>query len=236
MLLRDVQDMEELDNLSESGRTFNYYLYDREVDNYGQDHYQLHLSHAFSKELNVTGALHYTHGEGYYEQYRADDDFADYGLEDVTIGEETISSTDLIRRRWLDNDFIGGVFSVNYTASELSMTLGGGYNYYDGDHFGEIIWSEFASNSQIRDRYYDNYGRKKDFNIYGKVNYEIAESLNLFGDVQVRSINYETAGIDNDLLPINTGGDYTFLNPKFGATYFLNPESNLYASFAVGNR
>ncbi|HCX21115.1 MAG: TonB-dependent receptor [Flammeovirgaceae bacterium] len=227
---------EELDNLFESGRTFNYYLYDREVDNYGQDHYQLHLSHAFSKELNVTGALHYTHGEGYYEQYRADDDFADYGLEDVTIGEETISSTDLIRRRWLDNDFIGGVFSVNYTASELSMTLGGGYNYYDGDHFGEIIWSEFASNSQIRDRYYDNYGRKKDFNIYGKVNYEIAESLNLFGDVQVRSINYETAGIDNDLLPINTGGDYTFLNPKFGATYFLNPESNLYASFAVGNR
>lgn len=227
---------DELENLKQSGRTFNYYLYDREVDNYGQDHYQLHLSHTFSQELNVTGAVHYTHGEGYYEQYRTDDDFSDYGLEDVTIGDETITSTDLIRRRWLDNDFIGGVFSINYTGESLSWTIGGGYNYYDGDHFGEIIWSQYASNSQIRDRYYDNYGRKKDFNMYGKVNYDLTESLNLFADVQVRRIDYETKGIDSDLLPINTGGDYTFMNPKLGATYFLNPQSNIYASFAVGNR
>lgn len=226
----------QIDNLLNSGRTFNYYLYDREVDNYGQDHYQLHLSHTFNSSLNATAALHYTHGEGYYEQYRNDDDFADYNLADLVIGDDTITSTDLIRRRWLDNDFIGGVFSVNYGSGDLSMTLGGGYNYYDGGHFGEIIWTQYASNSSIRDRYYDNYGRKGDFNVYTKANYQLTSKLNLFGDVQLRAITYETAGVDSDLRMIETGGDYTFINPKIGWTYNINDHSNLYASLAVGNR
>ncbi len=223
-------------NLLESGRTFNYYLYDREEDNYGQDHYQLHLSHTFSPKLNVTGALHYTHGEGYYEQYRTGDAFSDYGLPNLTLGDTTITSTDLIRRRWLDNDFFGGIYSVNYTGSLWSLTLGGGMNYYDGDHFGEIIWAEYASDASRETRYYDNYGRKWDMNVYGKVNYELTQSIGLFADVQLRSIDYETKGTDNDLQNIDTGGSFVFINPKFGATYFLNEQSNIYASLAVGNR
>lgn len=227
---------QQLDNLFNSDRRFNYYLYDRETDNYAQDHYQLHLSHTFSPNFNATAALHYTHGEGYYEQYRNDDDFADYGLDNVTIGDSTITSTDLIRRRWLDNDFYGGVFSLNYSDADWDLTVGGGYNYYDGDHFGEIIWAQYASNSNIRERYYDNYGRKGDFNIYVKANYQIVENLNLFGDVQLRTISYDTKGVDNDQRMIDTGGDYTFVNPKLGGTYTLDANSNLYASFAVGNR
>lgn len=227
---------EELDNLYQSDRKFNYYLYDREVDNYGQDHYQLHLAHTFSESLNISAAFHYTHGEGYFEQYRNDDDLADYNLANVVLPDTTITSTDLIRRRWLDNDFYGGVFSINYQSGNWSTTLGGGYNFYDGDHFGEIIWARYASNSEIRDRYYDNYGRKSDFNIYSKTNFQATERLNLFADVQLRVLDYKTRGIDNDLRFIDVGDDYTFLNPKFGATFGLSPYSNIYASFAVANR
>ncbi len=227
---------EQIDNLFNSDRRFNYYLYDREVDNYGQDHYQLHLSHTFSSSLNATAALHYTHGEGYFEQYRNEDDFADYGLEDLVLGDTTITSTDLIRRRWLDNDFYGGIFSINYSEDSWNVTLGGGLNFYDGDHFGEIIWSQYAGDSQIRERYYDNYGRKGDFNVYAKANYQLNNQLNLFADVQTRVISYETKGVDSDLRDIDTGGDYVFVNPKFGGTYTINAYSNIYASYAVGNR
>ena len=232
----EYSSQEQVDNLFNSDRRFNYYLYDREVDNYGQDHYQLHFSHTFSSSLYATAALHYTHGEGYYEQYRIDDDFADYGLNDLVLGDTTISSSDMIRRRWLDNDFYGGVFSINYSDNSWDVTVGGGLNVYDGDHFGEIIWAQFASNSEIRDRYYDNYGRKGDFNVYAKANYQLNDQLNLFADVQTRVLTYETKGVDSDLRDIDTGGDYVFVNPKFGGTYTINAYSNVYASYAVGNR
>ncbi|MEQ6167953.1 TonB-dependent receptor [Ekhidna sp. MALMAid0563] len=226
---------EQAENIRTSGRTFNYYLYENEVDNYKQDHYQLHLSHQLNDALSVNIAGHYTYGRGYFEQYRNDDDFSDYNLNDVIIGNDTITSTDLIRRRWLDNDFYGTTFSFNYLKDDLDITLGGAWNKYDGDHFGEIIWAQYASNSDIRERYYDNVGLKTDFNVYLKTNYQLND-LNLFADLQVRKIDYETVGIDSDLRAINTGDDYTFFNPKVGATYTLNESSNVYASFAIGNR
>ncbi|MEP0366667.1 MAG: TonB-dependent receptor [Cyclobacteriaceae bacterium] len=227
---------EQLDNLMNSDRRFNYYLYDNEVDNYQQDHYQLHASHTFSEKLNINGALHYTYGRGYFEQYRNDDDMADYNLEEVVLENDTVRSTDLIRRRWLENHFYGGTFSVNYASGSILTTLGGGYNFYDGDHFGEITWARFASNSEIRDRYYDNFGRKGDFNVYSKTNFQATESLNLFADLQVRMIDYHTKGVDSDLRDIDAGDNYTFFNPKVGFTYALSAQDNVYASFAVGNR
>lgn len=227
---------EQAENLRNSGRTYNFYQYDNEVDNYNQDHYQLHLSHTVNENLNLNLSGHYTYGRGYFEQYRNEDDFSDYGLNDVVLGDTTITSTDLIRRRWLDNHFYGFTFSTNYTKSNLDMTLGGGWNKYDGDHFGEIIWSQFASNSDIRSRYYDNVGNKTDFNVYLKTNYQINNDLNLFADLQVRTIDYRTVGIDNDRRPIDVGENYAFFNPKFGATYVLNEQSNIYASYSIGNR
>jgi len=226
----------QIDNLLNSGRQFNYYLYDNEVDNYAQDHYQLHVNHSFSENFNFNGALHYTYGRGYYEQYRQQDLLAAYGLENVLIRDSLITRTDLIRRRWLDNDFYGATYSFNYTNSRVSMTLGGGYNIYDGDHFGEMIWAQYASDSQIRNRYYEGVGIKKDFNSFVKVNYQLAERLNLFGDAQVRAIGYHTYGTDNDLSSYDTGGDYVFINPKGGLTYTLSDQTALYASFAVANR
>lgn len=227
----------DLENLLNSGRRYNYYTYDNETDNYQQDHYQLHLSHDFSSVLSFSGALHYTYGRGYYEQFRADDDFEDYGLDNVVIGDETISSTDLIRRRWLDNDFYGATYALQYNPNNrLNATLGGAWNRYDGRHFGEIIWARFASNSDIRDNYYDNDAQKTDFNVFAKVNYGLTDKLSVFGDLQLRTVDYSFLGFDNDLENITQDVNYTFWNPKAGITYDLQPEHQLYASYGIGNR
>ena len=224
-------------NLVSSGRRYNYYTYENETDNYQQDNYQLHLSHDFMPGLSFSGALHYTYGRGYYEQFRADDDLADYGLEDVMMGGDTISTTDLVRRRWLDNDFYGITYALQYNPNNrLSATLGGAWNKYDGRHFGEIIWARYASTSNIGDHYYDNDGKKKDFNIFAKVNYGLTEKLYVFGDLQLRKVNYSFLGFDNDLSNITQEANYTFWNPKAGVTYNLQPGHQLYASYAIGNR
>ncbi len=228
---------EDKENLLNAGRKYNYYTYDNETDNYQQDHYQLHLSHDFMPGLTLSGALHYTLGQGYYEQYKADDDFADYGLPNVEIGGETIESSDIIRRRWLDNDFFGVTYALQYNPNaRLNATLGGAWNKYDGDHFGEVIWARYASTSNLGDRYYDNNAKKRDFNIFAKASYGLTDKLNLFGDLQVRTINYAFMGFDNDLESIEQDVDYTFVNPKAGITYNLQPTHQLYASYAVGNR
>lgn len=227
---------EQLDNLRNSDRSFNYYLYDNEIDNYRQDHYQLHVGHSFSDVLNFTGALHYTKGRGFFEQFRADDDLVDYGLADVVIGTETITSSDIVRRRWLDNDFYGATYSLNYNKNAVNLTFGGAINTYDGDHFGEIIWAQFAGDVDIRDRYYEGNGLKKDFNAFLKVNYQLNDELNLFGDAQVRTIDYATVGLDSDRTPYDVDTDFSFFNPKVGLTYSLNSSTNAYASYAIGNR
>jgi iron complex outermembrane receptor protein len=227
---------EQIDNLLSSDRRFNYYLYENEVDNYNQDHFQLHINHAFNNYFNFSVSGHYTYGRGYFEQERLDDDFADYSLENVVIGDSVITSTDFIRRRWLDNDFYGATYSLNYSNEKLNLSYGGSYNEYEGEHYGEIIWAGLAVNSNIGDRYYEGIGKKKDFNNYFKVNYQLTDNLNLFGDLQLRSIDYKTKGTDNDLTKYDTGGNYFFINPKVGLTYQVNTFGSLYASYSVGNR
>jgi len=223
-------------NLLNSGRTYNHYLYDNEVDNYKQDHYQAHLTQKLNSNLTGNLSLHYTKGQGYFEQYRDDDDFADYGLENPIIGADTLTSTNLIRRRWLDNDFYGFVYGLNYQKNKLNLNFGGAANWYEGDHFGEIIWSEIALNNEIDYRYYDNVGNKTDINSYLKANYQISTKINLFGDVQYRFVNYETVGIDNDLRTISINESFNFINPKAGLTYFINTKNKAYFSVAVANR
>lgn len=226
---------EQQDNLLNSDRRFNYYLYDNEVDNYAQDHFQLHVSQTLTDRLYFAGALHYTYGRGYFEQFREDDDFTNYNLNSITQDGEEISSGDFVRRRWLDNDFYGFTYSLNYEQNDFSAVLGGGWNKYDGDHFGEIIRSEYFDVNAIPDRYYDGVGEKTDFNVYLKLNKQLG-NLNAYADAQVRKIDYSAVGIDNDLSSYDTGGDYTFFNPKFGFTYQLPRNTSLYASYAVANR
>lgn len=216
-------------------RTYNYYTYENETDNYQQDHYQLHVSQKIGDHIVANAALHYTWGRGYYEQYRRDDDLIDYGLDTVLLGTDTITSTDLIRRRWLNNDFYGGTYSLEYNKDDLNITLGGAYNFYRGDHYGEIIWARYASGSEIRDRYYDNTSEKSDFNTYLKVNKTFGK-LTAFVDLQVRAVDYTGQGVDDDGSPINIDADFNFFNPKAGLNYQLNENSRAYASVGVAQR
>lgn len=233
---------EQTRNIKESDdRTYNFYIYDNEVDNYQQDHYQL-LYQADFGNWSSNSALHYTRGRGYFEQAKYDSGLDGIGIDDITIGGETITSSDYIVRRWLDNHFYGLIQSFNYKSDAqlgyqpvLDFVVGGGWNRYDGDHFGEILWTEFAGNSEIGDRYYESNGLKTDFNLYAKANYQLKEGLFLFGDLQVRTINYEIDGIDNDFRDITTSDDFFFFNPKAGLTYYKG-NNRFYATFAIANK
>ncbi|WP_367890455.1 TonB-dependent receptor [Pedobacter mucosus] len=225
------------ENLLNSGRTYNSFLYNNQTDNYTQNHYQLIYARQFSDQFSFNGALHYTQGAGYYEEYRVRNKLSDFGLNPVVIGGTTISTTDLIRRRWLDNDFYGVTYAFNYVPKKnLNFTLGGAYNEYKGDHFGQIIWAQYASNGNIDRHYYDNEGFKTDFNVYGKMNYNPIAELSLFVDLQYRRVYYDIAGTENKLNTLAINETLNFFNPKFGATYFINPQSNVYASFSVANK
>lgn len=223
--------------LLQTNRTFNPYTYDNQTDNYQQDHYQLLTSHQLSGNLTLNVNGHYTKGRGYYEQFREADRLDSYNLPPVVLGGDTITRTDLIRRRWLDNDFYGTVFSLDYDSfKRLKWNVGGGWNRYAGKHFGEIIWARFASTSNIRDRYYDNDAVKTDFNVYGKVFYQLAEPLTVFADVQVRTVDYSFLGFDNELRNVQQTDHLRFLNPKLGFTYQLSETSTAYASLSVAHR
>jgi len=228
---------EKLNNLLTAGRAYNNYLYQNQVDNYGQDNYQLHFSHVFSTKVTANFALHYTKGEGYFEEFRENDDLADYNLKDVIVGNDTVNSSDLVRRRWLDNDFYGFTYSILYNANnKLNFNLGGGLNHYEGDHFGRVIWSEYASDGFLTDEYYFNVGTKTDGNIYLKSNYAVNEKVNLLADFQLRSINYEVKGKDNDQRQLSVAQDFLFFNPKIGANAKINDRLQAYVFLGIGNR
>ncbi len=235
-IINNGLDAEEANNLLTSGRTYNYYTYDNEIDNYQQNHYQFLFAQDISSSVTFNAAFYKVHGEGYFEQFRKDDDFADYGLDDVVVGADTITSTDLIRRRWLNNDFYGTNMSFDIHPNEnLIMIAGGAWSTYQGAHYGEIIWAEFASNSSIRYQYYNNLGDKDDLSVFVKGIYSL-DNLHLFGDLQVRSVGYQVFGIDNDRRPLNIDENLFFFNPKFGATVDVNTDAKIYASISVGNR
>lgn len=229
---RDAQNL-----LNSSSRTYNLYLYDNQVDNYQQDHYQLISSHVLSKNwtFNLNGFL--VKGRGFYEQYRDNDRLSNYKLPNVVTGNQTISRSDLIRRRWLDNAFYGTTFSLDYNGfKKLTANIGGGWNQYDGNHFGEVIWARFASNSNIRQRYYENVGLKTDANLYGKLYYQITEKLNVFADAQIRKIGYFVKGDDNQRRQQNHDVNFSFFNPKAGLTYQISENSTAFASFSLAHR
>ena len=212
--------------------------HDNEVDNYGQDHYQLLYDYQLNRNWALNASLHYTKGKGYFEQYKADESLTDYGLSPIAIGDSMIMNTDLIRRRWLDNDYYGGIYALNYQSDDnrIDFTLGGGYHVYDGLHFGEIIWAEYASDSEKDQRYYENDALKTDFNIYGRVNYGLLENLSAYLDLQYRRVGYEFLGFDNNLENVEQEAELNFFNPKAGLLYQLSDQASLYASFAVANR
>ncbi|MFH0866074.1 MAG: TonB-dependent receptor [Bacteroidota bacterium] len=223
--------------MNSASRTYNYYTYSNQTDNYQQDYYQLHYTYEINKSWNANAALHYTRGAGYYEEFKNDDEFADYGFDDVIVGSDTITSTDLIRQRWLDNDFYGITYSVNYdNRKKVLLTLGGAANTYDGDHFGNVIWSQFASNSLPGKKYYYDNAVKNDANIFGKLSYQINKKINLYADMQYRTVYYSFFGYNDDLQNVQQAANLNFMNPKAGIVYNINPSSDFYVSYGIGNK
>lgn len=226
-----------LNLFNSDNRKYNQFLYKDQNDNYKQNHYQALYAKQFNEQFSFNGALHLTQGEGYFEEYKNDQKFKKYGLPNVVVGGTTIEKTNLIRRRWLDNDFYGVTYAFNYQPqSTLNFTLGGAYNQYRGKHFGQIIWAEHASTATNDYHYYDGKGNKDDFNSYFKVNYSPIAQLSLFADVQYRNVQYDISGTDKNRRDLDFKNNYNFFNPKVGATYFLNDLSNFYASFSVANK
>lgn len=211
--------------------------YDNQTDNYQQDHYHLQLSQMISKKININAAAFYVRGYGYYESYKSDAKFAKYGLDNVVVNGDTMRASDLIARKYLDNDFYGFTFSGNYNSfDKITTSLGGGWNYYDGGHYGNVIWSKYSDANNLDKRWYENEGLKRQFNVYGKINYQISRSLNAFVDLQMRGIHYKIEGTHDDMTNITQEHDFLFFNPKFGAMYQPDNHHQLYFSFAIANR
>jgi len=227
---------QETEDLINSDRTYNLYTYKNQVDHYQQDHSQLHFSHKFNANLHLNASAHYTIGGGYYENYKEDEDLADYQIDYITIGTETIETTDLVNRKWLDNDFYGITYSLNYMKNKTDFTFGGGYSNYDGRHFGRVIWGQNLGEINPDFMWYFNEGLKKDFSVFAKYNYQITEKLILFADMQFRKINYSVNGLDDDLRNLFFEHDFNFLNPKLGVFYQPANNQDLYLSFAIANR
>jgi len=229
---------EQRQNLLNGGRTYNLYNYDNQVDNYRQDHFQLHFHHQFNPKLGLQLSAHSTLGKGYYEQFRANDALADYGLATVVLGNDSVTSSDLIRRKWLDNQFYGGIFALTYKSNNLNLTWGGAVNTYSGAHFGEVIWARFASNSEIRHRYYNDDAQKSEISSYLRANYTL-NKFTLYGDMQYRFIDYSyfgTSEVNGTLQEGREQTTFSFFNPKAGLIYNFSTRTQLYGSFAVGNR
>ncbi len=208
--------------------------YENQVDNYRQDYYQLHYSYELASNWVANASLHYTKGQGYFEEYKADETLGDYG---ITITGPGPATSDLVRRRWLDNDFYGGVFSSKYRSADWDLTVGGGIHQYDGAHFGEVIWARFAGDSETEDRYYDNDADKLDMNLYAKFNYLLGTNFNAYLDAQVRTINYDFFGNDGTgQLAIDQSDKLTFFNPKAGLVYRNYEGDRAFVSFGVANK
>jgi iron complex outermembrane recepter protein len=229
-------DEAQTNNLLNSGRTYNFYTYDNQVDNYGQDHAQLHITHSFNEKWNANGALHYTKGQGYFEEFRAAQSFGRYGLPDLILTNDTIRSTDLVRQRWLDNHFYGAVFSLRYKGDKLETILGGGWNEYLGDHFGDIVWMQYQGDVPKDFRYYEGKSTKRDGNIYARSTYAFNDKWNGYADVQVRRVDYITQGVDNDLRAYDVNDQLLFVNPKAGVSWLRRKGEKFYFSAAVGQK
>ena len=228
-----------------TNRTFNPYNYENEVDDYGQNHFQLHYNEQINNKTFLNLATHYTQGSGYYEQYKgseynslinfgAEATLADYGISDTIINGDTISTTNLVRRKWLDNDFYGLTFSLNHSSNKINFILGGAANSYSGAHFGRVVSTEI--HGDLDHEYYRNDATKNDVNIYLRTDYTITNKLNAYLDLQTRFVNYTFEGFNENGDIANQTVDLRFFNPKYGLFYSLSNNSSFYVSYSEGKR
>ena len=214
----------------EEDRRQNPYTYENEVDDYKQNHYQLHWNEKLNNQWSTNLGLNYTKGVGFFEQYKAAENAADFNnlIED---------GSDVIVRRWLDNDFYVLNFNTNYKDEKINLISGISYSNYTGDHFGEVIWgSNLTSGASFGDRYYFSDAKKTDMSIFSKATYEMNEKVSAYLDLQGRFVNYQTKGLTSDRNPLDVDAKFNFFNPKAGLIYKIAPQNSVYLSYARANR
>tara|TARA_R110001592_G_scaffold69165_2_gene211900 strand:+ start:186 stop:2504 length:2319 start_codon:yes stop_codon:yes gene_type:complete len=217
-----------------ANRRHNPYTYENEIDDYQQDHYQLHWNEKLTENWSTNIGLNFTKGQGYFEQYKADKKPSDYA--NIVVATNN-GKTDLIVRRWLDNKFYVANFNATYKKEGLEIISGFSYSNYSNDHFGEVIWAkQFSATATIRDKYYESNSKKNDFSMFSKATFKVGEHISFYADVQYRNVTFKTNGLTSDRNPIAINESFSFFNPKLGATYQLNDNQHLYFSFAVANK
>ena len=213
----------------ENNRTYNpsglYYdlngeerFHENEVDNYKQDHFQFHWTQSFSENLSSNLGLNLTNGKGYYEQYNEN------------------GSEDFITRKWLDNQFYVINYTLNYLKNNNNIIFGSTYSEYDGDHFGETIWSQNSGDIEFTDLFYNGNGLKKDFSNFIKSIYQISNVVSIYADLQLRNIDYQTTGSTSNIDQLVVDKKYSFFNPKAGLNYDINQKNKIYFSLSKAHR
>ena len=229
----------------ESGNFENFYY--NQVDNYKQDHLQIHWNQILNDKLSSSIGVNYTYGRGYYEEYNdkwKDENFSfsgmtsfsNLGLDNLVFDSDIISSSDNVTRKWLDNDYYVITGNLQYNSRNLKMAFGFLASNYDGDHFGKLRWSRFSSQVSPNHEFYRNRAEKNEFSIYGKFTRKISQKITGFLDLQIRKLNYKVDGVLNGFVPINISDNFAFFNPKAGMTYRLKGNADLYFSFARSHR
>ena len=218
-------------------------FYKNQTDNYLQSNYQLHWLQEINPDLHFNSTIHYTKGAGYYEEYKEAQKYTDYNLTPSVLNGRTLDSTDLVRQKWLDNDFYGLTCSLNYQGDKLNASVGGAASEYVGNHFGNVIWVRNATNLNVANEYYRSISYKDEANIYAKANVEVFHNFFAMADLQYRVIRYSMRGTDDVIDPVtNTFRDITqshpfnFFNPKAGLTYKINKNNDVFASYSIANR
>ena len=211
-------------------------FHQNQVDDYDQDHYQLIWNERYNNNWSTSATLNYTKGSGFFEEYKEDASLDFHGLLPITIDGETSAESDLVRRRWLENNFYALSANAHYKDENWDTTTGVFYSYYQGLHFGEVIWATNFTGPNFGDRYYSGTGDKHEFTTFSKASYKINNSWSVFGDLQMRIVNYKTAGLTSDKVNMIVDEQYEFFNPKFGASYSLNQGNQLYISYGRASR
>ena len=211
-------------------------FHQNQVDDYDQDHYQLIWNERYNNNWSTSATLNYTKGSGFFEEYKEDASLDFHGLLPITIDGETSTESDLVRRRWLENNFYALSANANYKDENWDTTTGVFYSYYQGLHFGEVIWATNFTGPNLGDRYYSGTGDKHELTAFSKASYKINNSWSVFGDLQMRIVNYKTAGLTSDKVNMVVDEQYEFFNPKFGASCSLNQGNQLYVSYGRASR
>ncbi len=221
-------------------------FYDDQKDIYKQFHYQLLFDHIFNNNWKINAALHYTDGYGYYQEYKNQRTLTEYALEPFMVDGNKVKKSSLVRKKILDSGFGGGVFSVHYTGERFASVLGGGFNKYSNNHHGQVLWVEnYIGVLDPNHEYYRNKGKKTEFNIYWKNNYNIWRGLSAYLDLQFRHINYTIKGLNDKwdwtaspehMQILDVDEKFNFFNPKVGLNWQVDRKNRVYASFAVAQK